>query len=234
MRFPRLLEFIDARLAAVEKTERAASIEAGDADVIRNIRRDHAPRLSTLRRLAAPLRCPAEDLIRLMAEDEGETVLSDVPIESDDVAIVGIVKAGSWQEHGAWDVNRYENIKLSADPRYPVDRQFGVAVYGTSINKIAHDGQFLLCLGIRFAEGEETPVKDGDLAVIERHSTDGSVEATVKRLRRGSDGWELRYESNDPRWRGFIRASETLKRDEEGHEVRLTGKVLTIGIPKQG
>lgn len=233
-----LADFIRERLRVIGKSPRDASIEAtGSPDAIRNIFRGKSehPRGDTLRNLARALRCPVEDLMAAMADEaEGRISLGNLAPIGDRpyVPVTGVVEAGNWREAGTWDAEKYEDIRLSPDPSYPIRLQFGVAVAGTSINKIAEDGQFLLCLGIEYVDDSPSPAQDGDLAIIERIKPDGSREATVKRLRRVGRDWQLHYESTDHRWRGFLRAEEGFAHDREGYEIRRIGRVLGVAAPE--
>ena len=228
----KLADFIEERLQIVEKTPRAASIEAtGNPDTIRNIQRGKSanPRSDTLHKLAPVLGVTPEAMMAAALQDLEGVVSVNLsktdPLEGG-LKVSGYVAAGVWldldQAEGADDVV----LPITPDPRFPKDRQFAVRVQGNSINKIASDGQYLLCLGVDYSEDGQPLVETGDLAVIERIRSDGLREATVKRVRLTDDGWELHPESTESRHSGVLRLDEGLFHDEEGFEVRVIGKVL--------
>ena len=230
-----LAALIQGRLLILGKSARGASIEAtGDPDAIRNIFREKSksPRVSTLRRLEEVLKFEPDDLISALEAPEmphpSHSLGHIAPKKRGELPVSGEVAAGIWLEIEHADESKHGPLPLAPDPRYPQDRQFAVLVRGNSINKVAKNGQFLLCLGIDYGRDGLPIVEDGDLAVVERIRPDGLREATVKRLRRGTDGWELHHESTDDRYRGVLRADEGLKQDDEGYEVRVLGKVLWI------
>lgn len=116
---------------------------------------------------------------------------SDVPL----LSLAGEVAAGIWREVDI--VTDTENtVHAIPDPRWPHEWQFILEVSGTSLNKIAKDGDSLLCLSLGQSN---TEVKNGDLVIVERTQQQGGlIETTAKRVRRTNGGYELWPESSDP------------------------------------
>lgn len=102
---------------------------------------------------------------------------------------------------------------------YPEALQFRIAVVGNSINKLAQDGDTLVCVRTGAAGAEP---QDGDLVVIELlDDADSRVE--IRRLRRIGDVCEFRHESKDP---AFQDAPLTCDLRQDDGKVRMLGKVL--------
>jgi SOS-response transcriptional repressor LexA len=143
----------------------------------------------------------------------------NMPLAS--IPVVGNVQAGTWTE-----VEEGVEVELKlfvpADNRYPATSQIAFRVEGTSLDKIAQPGSFLICVDIyRSDEG----IADNDLVIVERTRFNGQMmERTAKRARKVISGWELWPESNDPNHQEPIRVDEGLEADE----VRLAAKVLWI------
>lgn len=108
---------------------------------------------------------------------------------------------------------------------FPKDAQFKLSVIGNSVDKIAQDGDTLLCVRSTVAGGEP---QDGDLAVIELRgsgeSPDGEVSRlAIRRLRRIGGLCEFRHVSNDP---AFQEAPLILDMRLDDGTIRIVGKVL--------
>lgn len=106
------------------------------------------------------------------------------------------------------------------DPRFPAEAQFDLVVEGSSLDKLARQGDLIRCLDVDLAEVE---ISDGDIVVIERRRGD-DIELLGKRAIKQGDDLELCSESTRDFWREpVIRHSQ--KRRLAG-EVRIIGKVL--------
>lgn len=99
---------------------------------------------------------------------------------------------------------------------YPENLQFTMALIGNAVDKIAQDGDTLLCVRTGAAGAEP---QDGDLVVIE-HRDDADTRVAVRRLRRIGDLCEFRSESKDPAFEAAPLICN-LRQDE--------GKILIIG-----
>ena len=102
---------------------------------------------------------------------------------------------------------------------FPQELQFRIAVVGNMIDKIAQDGDMLLCLE---ASAEGGGPQDGDLVVIDIGDHEASRFA-IRRMRRIGDLCEFRHESNDPEFQAAPLICDM--RQDEGR-VRILGKVL--------
>ncbi len=108
---------------------------------------------------------------------------------------------------------------------FPKESQFKLSVVGNSIDKIAQDGDTLLCVRSTVAGAEP---QDGDLAVIELRdmveNCDGEgSRLAIRRLRRIGGLCEFRHVSNDP---AFQEAPLFLDMRQDDGKIRIVGKVL--------
>lgn len=137
--------------------------------------------------------------------------------------VLGEVAAGTWLEVDTLADPEHPlfTADIPLDTRYPPGSIYGLQVRGTSINRIAEDGDLLVCLSIDggFA------VVDGALVVVERRrAQQGLLEVTAKRVRIMPDGTiELHPESADPRWQSPLR----LEHDDE-QDIRIIARVEWI------
>jgi len=135
----------------------------------------------------------------------------------------GQVAAGLWMESGLFETDAVRKTTFSGDLRFPSESQYLLQINGESLNRIARDGDLILCLDYLQAGIE---IKSGDLAVVERSRDGGhTVERTAKRLIRRDDVVELHPESDDPRFQEPVIFNE---HDEEATEVRIIAKVLSV------
>jgi SOS-response transcriptional repressor LexA len=178
---------------------KAASKKAGLGDTaVRDvIERRPDPKLSTIEALARAHEFSIDELLDL-------PVRRRIPPESS-IPVRGHVAAGVWLETDAvrpWEQTLAE-IPVASDPRFPKGSIYGLVVRGPSINRVAREGEVLICVDIGMAEIE---VRDGDLVILERlRVQEGLRELTAKRLRRRASGIvELWPESDDPQWQAPI------------------------------
>jgi transcriptional regulator with XRE-family HTH domain len=110
------------------------------------------------------------------------------------VPIKGVVEAGNWQDIDRWGSDDMdEHVPSSSD--YPLDWQYAFVVRGESLNRIAKNGDRLVCLDLIKSM---VSIADGDLVICERSRYGGQmVERTAKRVRRTIRGYELWPESDD-------------------------------------
>lgn len=114
--------------------------------------------------------------------------------------VPGDVAAGRFSTvETAADEAIYERVPITPDPRYPRKSQYGLMVRGTSINKVAVDGDILHCVDIDTSGHQPT---NGDLVIVEQVQYGGHLrERTAKIYHLGEDDMiELRPDSDDPRW----------------------------------
>ncbi|MEO9528863.1 S24 family peptidase [Roseibium sp.] len=135
----------------------------------------------------------------------------------------GQVAAGLWMEAGLFETDAVRQTSIAGDLRYPSESQYLLEINGESLNRIARNGDFVLCLD--FAEAG-IEVKSGDLVVVERSRDGGhTIERTAKRIMRRDGMIELHPESDDPRFQEPLIFGE---HDEEATEVRIIAKVLSV------
>lgn len=142
-----------------------------------------------------------------------------IPDVNSTIRIVGEVQAGMWRE--------IETLKpeiIAHTPIFAGPDQFGLVVRGDSMNRVAQDGDFLVCLSV--PHSGLTP-QVGDLVVVERTRDDGSiVELSVKRLSAEFDGTQILVpESHDPAFQEPLNLNETSSQDVE---VRIIAVVLAV------
>lgn len=120
------------------------------------------------------------------------------PKEPKTTVVIGEVSAGNWREMEILDI--LEQPPLGVDLSfYKTKDCFAVVVRGESINRIARDGDYLLCVR---RDAMRWEFNSGDLAVVQRSRESGRlIEVTAKRLKRVDDVWELWPVSDDERFK---------------------------------
>lgn len=155
--------------------------------------------------------------------------LSDISLEhtplstSGSIPVHGTVAAGVWQEANTLDgLTPHEEVPPT--PEYPLEWQIALSVSGASLNKIAQDGDRLICLDIAKSGADVT---DGDLVIVERSRMGNQlIERTAKRIRKTMKGLELWPESTHPDFQSPIEYKPD--GDEDHNEVRVIAKVLWV------
>jgi hypothetical protein len=91
---------------------------------------------------------------------------------------------------------------------HPPARQFALIVEGEFVNRVARDGDAILCVDMA-ASG--APPSHGDLVLVECPGTDGG-EISLRRMRRDGDRIALSFDSDHPDWREtvHVRAAASL------------------------
>lgn len=223
---------IEKRLKAVGLKESAAATQAGLSDsAIRNMRRaveaekwDAGVSSRTIQLLAPVLKTTASWLLDGIEPEEIEPTsnlnLSIAPIGY--VKVTGRVAANSWMSVDEMDFGYEDTEMVPSIGGYPAEWQFGLIVTGNCLNKIAQDGDRLVCLDIIKSGADILP---DDLVIVERSRFEGQmIERTAKRVRKTADGYELWPESNDPAHQEPIK----LHSATETADIRIIGKVLWI------
>lgn len=211
---------------------RAALARAADVsyDVLNKIERGDVeqPRGDTLVRIARALGTtevalkygnPVDDL-KGFPLNEAHTH-AEAPL-----IIAGDVAAGMWMEASLFETEQREETNFLPDRRWPAQAQYMVRVRGESLNKIAQEGDLLLCIDY-LASGIEP--KNGDLVIVERSRDMGAtIERTAKRLIRHNGDIELRPESTDPRFQESV-----FYREGDPDHTIVTVKAKVISVVKQ-
>ena len=189
-----VLARIDQRRHALVLSDRATSLAAGlSADALRNIRRQFREgdqsglREETKRGLARALLTSVEWLMTGVGPEDYRAVAPPPRPRVQGLVVVGQVSAGRWLEDYAPD----EPVGKSAipfDPRYPVDWQYAFLIRGTSINRIASDGDFLVCLDIARCSSfcPTAGIRTSSCATICRGTVPASCRKRPTRRRRPS------------------------------------------------
>jgi SOS-response transcriptional repressor LexA len=238
-----ILKRIDRRLKAVKLTDRAASLAAGlSADGIRSLRRQHkegtqkSVRLITLTALAGPLKTTSAWLSQGLGNESltfhgGGTLEPEPPVNT--IKIRGEVAAGAWIEPESDVSSPLFTFPIPPDPRFPIEQQYGLTVRGTSINKVANEGDVLICLDLSMSRAD---VRDNDLVIVEqRRKGNPAREITAKRLRWHDGIAELAFESTEARYTdektpGYVAPTRvTLQRTKSGvYEGTSSGNAITV------
>lgn len=147
-------------------------------------------------------------------------------LPSSGVPIVGEVAAGLWMEAALFETENAEESTISYDVRFPAQAQFVVRVRGESLNRIAANGDLLLCVDY-MAAGIE--LKENDIVLVERSRDNGmTIERTAKRIIKLNGQSELMPESDDPRFQETIVYREG---DFDHTEVKIKAKIVMVFKP---
>jgi transcriptional regulator with XRE-family HTH domain len=111
---------------------------------------------------------------------------------------LGRVSANRWRDPNfAQDVSTPPDVM--ADSRYPADAQYLLEVEGTSLNRVAPDGSWLLCVDA--ARAGRAP-RENEIVIVEQNHN-GLVSTTAKRWRPNGKVVFLAADSNDPVWKNL-------------------------------
>ncbi|MHA7777375.1 LexA family protein [Roseibium sp. M-1] len=168
-----------------------------------------------------------EEVLALAPESITDLEAASAPLRAAaPLEIKGQVAAGLWMEAGLFETDTVSQSTIAGDLRYPGEYQYLLQINGESLNRIARNGDLILCLDYLDAGIE---IKSGDLVVVERSRDGGhTIERTAKRIVRRNGDIELRPESNDPRFQDPVIFTE---HDEEATEVRIISKILSVIRP---
>lgn len=151
------------------------------------------------------------------------------------VRVQGEVQAGVWYPEtpinfynvdGDPSLDKYKPGWAVDDPEYADLRQFALRIVGNSINKLAPDGHFAVCVNY---DDARSSIQDGDVVVVEQRRA-GLTEATIK-IARGSAGkWELWPHSTDIEHQKPIKLNAKDNRDLEQKDTEVEVVALVIGF----
>jgi transcriptional regulator with XRE-family HTH domain len=130
----------------------------------------------------------------------------------DSTIIIGKVAAGVWQEPRIAAIETHMPLLLTS-ATYRARDCFAVYVSGSSINRVAKDGEVLFCIRtdawVEWLQSRpwpkehhpSWPYEPGDMIIIERRSAEGPlIELSARRIKASRAGWRLETESDDPRY----------------------------------
>lgn len=167
-----------------------------------------------------------EDILALADGTVAELQRKAPAIPKTGVPIMGEVAAGLWMEAALFETEKAEESTISYDVRFPAQAQYVVRVRGESLNKIAANGDLLLCVDY-LAAGIEP--KENDLVLVERSRDNGmTIERTAKRVIKLNGQSELMPESNDPRFQDSVFFREG---DFDNTEVTLKARIVMVFKP---
>lgn len=206
-------------LNAFQTAKRAGLGDSYVRDILRG--RTRVPNAENIEKLAAALETTPAFLMG--REDTADSTLRTVSAKVEGVPVLGRVAANTWYTaDDLVDENSAEVERVPSVSGYPLEWQFGLIVDGNCLNKIALDGDRLVCLDLIKAQVD---IAEGDLVVVERLRFGGQMrQRTAKRVRRTTAGFELWPESTDPAHQDPIKLDDAT----DGDEIRVWGKVLWV------
>lgn len=204
-----------------EAIERAGTTPAAlaiaidrDKDYIRDflVGRKRSLKAEDFRKIAEKLK-PVTEL--LTVTEVGLT--SDVP----ELRVVGTIRAGAWIESYMLENADQGSIPVSRDPRFPEARQYALAVLGDSMDKVAPDGSFVVCVDFADSGLSLTPGMVAHVESLEH----GKSETTLKEIAMKNGKTLLIPRSSNP-----VYLPIPLK-GHDGIEVYIRGVVLSVYNP---
>jgi hypothetical protein len=193
---------LDHRRRQLGLSERGTALKAGlSPSQIRTMRRQwlvgkqRGVSIRTVAHLAQALRTTPEWLISGTGQEE--SLESQQGGGSRGLRLAGAVGAGVWVEAGS-DVQDPQFARVPADPRYPPQHQSAYEVRGTSADRFARPGDFLVVVD-RQAAG--LPLRSGDIIMVTQVRGD-MREVTARRFQGTAPNCALRFESTDARYGG--------------------------------
>lgn len=210
MQTANIIHLIDTQLAAQGLSERKACLNAGlGVDAIRTMRRGHAPRITTLQKLAPVLGVSVETLIAALPAEAGTPQgASRSTMNLIVITVRGYVQAGRWREAIEWEPDSWYSITVPDKGKYPGIERFGLEVRGNSMNRLYPEGTTLIC--VRFYDIARPP-QPGDKVICLRRDRYGEFEATVKEYQRDDQGRHILWpRSDDPEHQTPIILSDEL------------------------
>jgi SOS-response transcriptional repressor LexA len=196
-----ILARIDRRLQRQNLSARAACLRAGlSAGQIKTMRqqhrsgRQHGVSSRTIAQLAAALGTTPEWLTSGIGPEDATPAAR----RQSGLPLAGIIAAGIWTEAAPTEQEQQQESLVPADPRYSRNYQFAYEVRGSSVDRIARPGDFLIVVDRTAAD---LALRPGDIVVVTRNKN-GMREMTARRLQASTPNCELQFESNDPRYAG--------------------------------
>lgn len=232
-----IIQRIERRLAILGLSPRAASVAAGlSPDAIRGIRRQFNSGIQkgistrTVRALAVTLQTTPEWLLTGLGPENADPALRS--LYADRLPFRGVINPAVWIDVDLYlNGSETETAAVPPDPRFPSTAQFCLLVDGTSVNKVAASGDYLICLDTNLYQ---TEIVDNDLVIASVVRTkEGLRQITARRYRKIGSSVELRIDSDDPR---LINAAQPTyipplvlgPKSKEGYEISVRAKVVSI------
>jgi transcriptional regulator with XRE-family HTH domain len=189
-------------------------------DILRG--KTRVPNAENIAKLATALKTTPEFL---MGRSSGDSTIRPVAARVEGVPVLGRVAASAWyavDDHTIDDIDYDDIERIPSVSGYPVEWQFGMIVEGNCLNKIAQDGDRLVCLDLIKSQID---IQEDDLVIVERTKFNGEMrQRTAKRVKRTKSGFELWPESTDPAHQEPILLDDAVK----GENIRVWAKVLWV------
>jgi hypothetical protein len=193
---------LDHRRRQLGLSERGTALKAGlSPSQIRTMRRQwlvgkqRGVSIRTVAHLAQALGTTPEWLISGTGREE--SLEPQQGSGSCGLRLAGAVGAGFWVEDGT-DVQDPQFAPVPADPRYSPQHQSAYEVRGTSADRFARPGDFLVVVD-RKAAG--LPLRSGDIIIVTQVRGDVR-EVTARRFQGTAPNCALRFESTEARYGG--------------------------------
>lgn len=135
--------------------------------------------------------------------------------------VIGTIRAGTWIETFMLEHDEEGEIPVSRDLRFPYARQYALAVSGDSMDQMAPDGSFVVC--VDFGESG-LRLSDGMVAHVESHEH-GKSETTLKEVQHENGHIALVPRSSNPIYKPILLGGDG------GVEVVVKGIVLSVYNP---
>lgn len=205
-------------LNAFETAKRANLGASFVRDILRG--KTRVPNAENIGKLAAVLETTADYLM----DRSNDSTLRLVAAKVEGVPVLGRVAANTWYtaDDDVIDVDTDDIERIPSISGYPVEWQFGMIVDGNCLNKVANNGDRLVCLDLIKSQAD---IAEGDLVIVERLKFNGQMrQRTAKRVKRTKAGYELWPESTDPAHQDPIMLDDV----QDGEEIRVWAKVLWV------
>lgn len=115
------------------------------------------------------------------------------------IKVVGEAAGGVWKEMKL-SFEEYD-LAYAIDPMWPLEAVSALRISGSSINRQARDGDYVVCVDVWAFPRE---LRAGDWVAVRRMRHD-TAETTVKQLRGWPGAWELWPDSTDPEFQAPVR-----------------------------
>lgn len=225
-----LIDRIEHRLDEMGLNAKTASVKAGHgatfvSDIING--KNQNPTLVVIQSLARILECDVGYLTGEQPEPRhgGTDLVAEIPV-------IGMAEAGSFRVMADVDheiINNIKTISAKRSLRFPKRQHFALEVRGDSMNAARPnpilDGAIVLCVDM----GAELEIESGNIYAVRRTLDDGQTwECTVKRAQVYRSRYELRPESNNPKYEPLIIPRDAGREADDGKQVEAIGLVYGV------
>ena len=182
-------------------------------------------RLHQAERYARALRVDLGWLLTGEGEREGAEIPGGRTIPLASIDVLGAVQAGQWREALEWDRADWYQVAIPINPRYARFKQFGLEVRGDSMNEVYPHGSVVVC--VKLMDLGQDPEPGQRVVCLRRSETGDLYEATVKELRRHSNGsYWLWPRSTNPEFQQPWRLPPAADHDFDNEDIRVLALVV--------